>query len=438
MDLLIQINRLRLKPLKYRLIYMKNFTCTLLIFVSLYPFALNLIPSISTRILLSGLGIGLFFLKLTNNLYKNGKLTAHKSLIHIIVLLITISLISIISNTYNHTLDLEFIRYCISVIIGLFNAYFVVSIFKLFKSLNERFLVKLIIISVAIQSIISFMLFLKPEFQSLLYSFIYLEELKSQKVADLSESRIIGFGRSFFAAGIHSGMALMLIVYSIRYFQLESKRKLLLIFLYALIFSIGMMMARTTLVGAVLSLVMLLYPNNANPLSLSKARLKFFSLLLIIPTIIVISITILSPRLLESINTLIEFAFEFFLNFRESGELKTSSTDRLLEMYAFPDNLKTWLIGDGLWWERIGWIYYMHTDVGYLRMIYYFGIFGLIAFFMLQYLILINSLSHRLPILLFFLYLLALNLKGFADLVSIFSLFYVLNYYRRRSHQSSV
>ena len=58
-------------------------------------------------------------------------------------------------------------------------------------------------------------------------------------------------------------------------------------------------------------------------------------------------------------------------------------------MYVFPDNLKTWLIGDGyfgtpdddpnyLGASMSG--YYMGTDVGYLRFIFYFGIFGLLAF----------------------------------------------------------
>ena len=74
----------------------------------------------------------------------------------------------------------------------------------------------------------------------------------------------------------------------------------------------------------------------------------------------------------------------------EQGEWTVSSNDRLSNMYVWPDNLQTWLIGDGYFSNPIntdpyfiGTItggYYMGTDVGFLRFIYYFGMIGLTAF----------------------------------------------------------
>jgi hypothetical protein len=59
-------------------------------------------------------------------------------------------------------------------------------------------------------------------------------------------------------------------------------------------------------------------------------------------------------------------------------------------MIVFPDNVKTWIIGDGYFHGPsetdpyyVGPTmvdFYMGTDVGYLRFIFYFGIIGLIAF----------------------------------------------------------
>lgn len=59
-------------------------------------------------------------------------------------------------------------------------------------------------------------------------------------------------------------------------------------------------------------------------------------------------------------------------------------------MYVFPDNMKTWIVGDGYFENPfykdpyyIGLVtggYYMNTDVGYLRFIFYFGLIGLILF----------------------------------------------------------
>lgn len=59
-------------------------------------------------------------------------------------------------------------------------------------------------------------------------------------------------------------------------------------------------------------------------------------------------------------------------------------------MYVFPDNFKTWIIGDGYFdnpyygdpfYTGIKWGgFYYGTDVGYLRFIYYFGLVGLSLF----------------------------------------------------------
>ena len=59
-------------------------------------------------------------------------------------------------------------------------------------------------------------------------------------------------------------------------------------------------------------------------------------------------------------------------------------------MYVFPDNIKTWIIGDGYFANPgdtdpyyvgpLGGAFYKSTDVGYLRFIFYFGVIGLFAF----------------------------------------------------------
>ena len=56
-------------------------------------------------------------------------------------------------------------------------------------------------------------------------------------------------------------------------------------------------------------------------------------------------------------------------------------------MIIWPESLKTWLIGDGFFDnpmdipDRFGQVYngfYKHTDIGYLRYIFYFGVIGLV------------------------------------------------------------
>lgn len=86
----------------------------------------------------------------------------------------------------------------------------------------------------------------------------------------------------------------------------------------------------------------------------------------------------------------IEFAFEGFFSLAETGRWEVHSNEMLMDMYVFPDNWKTWIIGDGYFDNPYGidpyytgenWPgFYKATDVGYLRFIYYFGVIGLAAF----------------------------------------------------------
>lgn len=84
----------------------------------------------------------------------------------------------------------------------------------------------------------------------------------------------------------------------------------------------------------------------------------------------------------------IRFAFEGFFSLAERGEWIVRSNQMMESMIVWPDNLKTWIIGDGYFenptqdFYYIGPVYnyYMGVDTGYCRFIFYFGILGLLAF----------------------------------------------------------
>ena len=86
----------------------------------------------------------------------------------------------------------------------------------------------------------------------------------------------------------------------------------------------------------------------------------------------------------------IRFAFEGFFSLAEKGYWETNTNNILKNMIIFPDNLKTWIIGDGYfdnpYWRDPYYVgsyalgYYMNTDIGYLRFIFYFGLIGLTTF----------------------------------------------------------
>jgi hypothetical protein len=150
---------------------------------------------------------------------------------------------------------------------------------------------------------------------------------------------------------------------------------------------VGNMIARTTIVGVVLSLTCVAITFRLNSVSNSFFRLLRVALLVLIVALPV-SIYLYNNNL--QFHELSRFAFEGFFNLFETGEWQIDSNEKLKMMIVFPDNAKTWIIGDGYFTNPyytdptyVGYQpggYYMGTDIGYLRFIFYFGLIGLIAF----------------------------------------------------------
>ena len=136
------------------------------------------------------------------------------------------------------------------------------------------------------------------------------------------------------------------------------------------------------------------------------------------------------------------FGFEGFFSLWETGKWEVSSNDILKNMVVFPDNLRTWIIGDGYavnpsdihspyfdpnYVGESYHGYYMETDIGYLRYIFYFGLAGLgmfIAFFCVAAQVCIKRFpAYRILFLMFLL----LNFIGWfkvsTDIFLVFALF---------------
>jgi hypothetical protein len=88
-------------------------------------------------------------------------------------------------------------------------------------------------------------------------------------------------------------------------------------------------------------------------------------------------------------------AFELF-DYIFGGGDKVASIGGLIDMYIFPTNLSTFMFGDGLFFgEGPDLNFYMQTDVGYLRLIYFFGAFGLLIFIFVNLYLFFYALKFR-------------------------------------------
>lgn len=165
--------------------------------------------------------------------------------------------------------------------------------------------------------------------------------------------------------------------------------KVLFISVIAFVFIsvVGNMIARTTIVGVLLSLiyaVLLFRPTRVSYGFLHLSRVVLLVLLVAIP----FSVYLYNNS--SQFHQLSRFAFEGFFSLVETGEWEIDSNEKLKAMMVFPDNAKTWIIGDGYFANPydtdpfyVGAYsggYYKGTDIGYLRFIFYFGLIGLLAF----------------------------------------------------------
>jgi hypothetical protein len=231
----------------------------------------------------------------------------------------------------------------------------------------------------------------------------------------LAEKRLIGIGSSFFT-GVTKYGVLFLITITLSQFK-ESyffKRKFLFAICLVLITVGGIMTGRTFFFAILLGVMLFLWFKFTN---------LFVFIGKVMPAIFLSTyfLFILGGKFLDAnrLEKTTNFIFEIFENYEQTGELTTSSSNLTLSMYVFPSNIMTWTFGDGKIMMADG-TYYMLTDVGYSRLIFYFGLIGLFLFLFVQ-IYHFNILSKiykdlRLTKLfaILFLWIVLLNLKGLA------------------------
>lgn len=195
-------------------------------------------------------------------------------------------------------------------------------------------------------------------------------------------------------------------------------------------------MGRTATVGGAIAIVYLIF-SLCFDRKIEASSIRTFLSIAVLVIIIGVAVCIGLYNTNQEIQKLLRFGFEAFFNYFQTGKFETHSTNMLSDGLIFPNNFKTWIIGDGYMASGsndpyyIGpadYGFYMNTDAGYSRFIFYFGLSGLLAF-MLFFVMVCKECSHKNASLLF-IALLILNfciwVKVSTDLFVIFAPFLCL------------
>ncbi len=340
-----------------------------------FPITFTFLPSgLNTKMILGVLGIffaGLSWLETQN-------LTISRGLLISIIISLLFSFICYYSTDINNTTDYSYASYIVSFSVWFFGAFAVCYIIRYAHGgkASLRILTNYLAAVCFFQCVAAIMIDNIPSFKLLVDSVVN----QGQDFFD-EVNRLYGIGAALDSAGVRFSLVLVLITASLNNSiktRGDTWNIALLLIAFFTISVIGNAIARTTILGVTSSLIYFLVGSGLFRKIIKMESIKLGVLFGFI-FLFAVFLTVYLYNTNQAFYDQMRFAFEGFFNWIEHGEWRTGSTDKLnREMWIWPEDQKTWLIGSG----KFG-MYEFSTDIGYCRFILYCGLIGFSVFALL-------------------------------------------------------
>lgn len=359
--------------------------CVLVTSMFYFPIEFRALPpGMNTKKLMAAAALVILLWKLI----QKRELKMDTSFLYLSALAGLVSFCGIFSVTYNSTEDHAYATYITSCWVWWGAAYTTCQIIKwVHGRISWIYIINYLIAVSVFQCFIS----LAIDQNKALKHFINNIVLQGDLVFKGNVHRLYGIGAALDVAGSRFAAVLIMIVFLMANSNLQKKwyEYSLYVISFTFIAIAGNMIARTTLLGVILGFGYLGIVTIKQTTRIERGYLRlwkwFLSIMLVAIPLVIYSYNN-NPQLRENIR----FGFEGFFNYFEKGDFSYGSNETLKNMYVWPDNAKTWIIGDGYFDNPTGTDpyytgeitegFYKNTDVGYLRFIYYFGVIGLLVF----------------------------------------------------------
>lgn len=345
-----------------------------------FPVKFTFLPS-NTKNLLAAIGL----ICVIFELIKKKDFSIPRQLLILLLISSMVSIMSLVSITYNQTPDTTYATYIRSAIIWLSGAYAVAFLIRAVHGrIDVPLMVHYLIGACLFQCVSAMLIEFIPAVRDVVDRYVMQAQDFLKDV-----HRLYGIGASLDVAGsrfaaVLAATAFMLVSSPQR---ISIGKTVFYTLSFATITVIGNMIARTTSVGALIGLAwMLLGPfvhRNEKTVHSTGSGLAILSIISFL-----VGVCIVLYNASPAVRDLFRFGFEGFFSWIETGSWETDSTSRLESMLIWPEDLRTWIIGDGYFensrndpnylGNSTNRGFYMGTDIGYLRFIYYFGIAGLV------------------------------------------------------------
>lgn len=360
-----------------------------MVITSLYffPFEFTFLPGINTKMMLAVVSLVILSVHFSARSLEN----VSSDFIKLSIWAAAVSLIGLIATFINNTHDYSYAGYLMSMWVWAGGAYTVVSLIRKIHGKASVWLLANYLIGVCVmQCVLALMIDRIPAFEMAVNNIVYGFGFVESDFLEESE-RLFGIGAALDVAGSRFSAVLVMIAFLVTHIRNTKFENKLWLYLVAAVFIVvvGNMIARTTTVGMILLLLYIGYQSNLYRFELSKDVTSLFSNLLII-VLVSVPVCIYLYHTNSFFYDKIRFAFEGFFSLAENGKWEVHSNEILSNMVIFPEQVHTWIIGDGYlnnpyytepYYTGRKWAgYYQNTDIGYLRFIYYFGLTGLCTF----------------------------------------------------------
>lgn len=348
-----------------------------------FPIGLQAMPGVNTKMLMAVGGLGYMLLNPRNLVVD----FINKNFISLSLWACAFSLVCLTSVIWNSTSDYTYTTYVVSMFVWLFAAFLLIN---LMQSVHGYISVQLLTNYLIAVGVIQCASALLLEYNTSFFDFVENHQLGMTLLFD-TEERLQGIAAALDPAGIRFAAILVMLGYvTVNHSNWDWLNRIIYLSSFIFITMAGNMMARTTTVGAVLVIFYWGYTVILGRGRQRKESVTLFSTLIMI-------LIALTPVISFYYNVdahfrdNLRFGFEGFFSLAENGKWEVSSNEILKSMIKFPESLKTWLIGDGYIENPSNGVdpyyvgehyqgFYMNTDIGYLRFIFYCGVIGLITF----------------------------------------------------------
>lgn len=409
-----------------------------------FPFEFVFLPGVNTKMVLAGIGLVMLGVELARQ--KGGVI--RRDLFGLSLIATIVSLICYIAVVYNNTNDYTYVSYIISMWVWLGGAYTAIKCIRLLHGYVSVKLVCNYLIGVCVAQCLMALLIdiyepIKIFVNSVVVGFDFVD------IAELSRGgRLYGIGACLDVAGTRFAAVLLMIAY---WSQKDSDNQVWYLLAFMIISVVGNMIGRTTTVGMLMSICYWVYNSICCRNSLGNEINKFWKTLMCV-TFGFIPFVVFCYTSVPEMYGNIRFAFEGFFSLVEKGAWDVSSNKILKNMIVLPETVKTWIIGDGYFDNpyykdpyytgiRTGG-YYMETDIGYLRFIFYMGFTGLIAFCFFFYKVGKNCMDrfshHKMMFIMILILHFIIWCKVSTDIFVVFAIFLVISAEENEMHEQKM